>query len=139
MVLDDARLIAQGWTVDVIATDLNSEMIARAEKGAFSHFEVQRGLPARELFAHFAPDGNHWRVNESLRRMVTFRPFNLLDSFGWLDDIDAVFCRNVLMYFDERTKVSVLDKIAEMLMPDGYLFARPPSKPHTACRTPSSQ
>lgn len=122
MTLDDHKLSAKGWTVDIIATDISAEMIARGEQGLYSHFEVQRGLPIRRLVDHFSQEGAGWRVSEPLRRMVAFRPFNLLDSFGWLDDIDVVFCRNVLMYLDHKSKVSVLDKISEILVPDGYLL-----------------
>lgn len=122
MILDDHKLPARGWTVDIIATDISSEMIARGEQGLYSHFEVQRGLPIRRLVDHFSQEGGNWRISEPLRRMVTFRPFNLLDSFGWLDDIDVVFCRNVLMYLDHKSKTSVLDKISEVLVPDGYLL-----------------
>ena len=121
MLLDDLKLQAQGWHVDLIATDLSAEMIARAEEGVYSHFEVQRGLAIRRLVAHFTQDGGSWRIHENLRRMVSFHQFNLLDSYGWLDDLDVVFCRNVLIYFDQKTKTQVLDKIAEMLLPDGAL------------------
>jgi len=121
MILDDLKLAAHGWSVDLIATDLSAEMIARAEHGLYTHFEVQRGLPPERLIAHFAQEGRHWRVNEGLRRMVTFRSFNLLDSFGWLEDVDVVFCRNVLMYLDTRAKMDVLGKIAEAMQPDGTL------------------
>jgi chemotaxis protein methyltransferase CheR len=119
MLLDDLKL--QGWSIDLIATDLSAEMVARAEEGVYSHFEVQRGLAIRRLVAHFSQDGGSWRIHENLRRMVSFRQFNLLDSYGWLDDLDVVFCRNVLIYFDQKTKASVLDKITEMLSPDGAL------------------
>ena len=122
MILDDHKLPAKGWTVDIVATDISSEMIARGEQGLYSQFEVQRGLPIRRLVDHFSQEAGGWRVCEPLRRMVTFRPFNLLDSFGWLDDIDVVFCRNVLMYLDHKSKASVLDKISEVLVPDGYLL-----------------
>jgi len=121
MLLDDLKLQAQGWHIDLIATDLSAEMIARAEEGVYSHFEVQRGLAIRRLVAHFTQDGGSWRIHENLRRMVSFHQFNLLDSYGWLDDLDVVFCRNVLIYFDQKTKTQVLDKIAEMLLPDGAL------------------
>ena len=121
MLLDDLKLQAQGWHIDLIATDLSAEMIARAEEGVYSHFEVQRGLAIRRLVAHFTQDGGSWRIHENLRRMVSFHQFNLLDSYGWLDDLDVVFCRNVLIYFDQKTKTQVLDKIAEMLLPDGGL------------------
>jgi chemotaxis protein methyltransferase CheR len=121
MLLDDRKLVENGWTIDLIATDLSSEIIARAEGGVYSHYEVQRGLAIRRLVAHFTQEGANWRINENLRRMVSFRTFNLLDSYGWLDDLDAVFCRNVLLYFDQRTKASVLEKIADTLAPDGVL------------------
>ncbi len=122
MLLDDNKLAAKGWSIDLIATDLSAEMIARAEEGVYSHFEVQRGLAIRRLVAHFNQDGGSWRIHEHLRRMVTFRQFNLLDSYGWLDDLDAVFCRNVLIYFDKKTKAAVIEKISEMLAPDGALL-----------------
>jgi chemotaxis protein methyltransferase CheR len=125
MLLDDLKLTAQGWTIDLIATDLSSEVIARAEQGLYSLFEVQRGLPARRLIHHFTQEGANWRVTEPLRRLVTFRPFNLLDSFGWLDEVDVVFCRNVLMYFDQKHKAAILDKISEILAPDGCLILGP--------------
>ena len=122
MLLDEMKLRGQGWAIDILATDISAEMIERCERGLYSHFEVQRGLPIRRLVENFTPEGSNWRVSEPLRRLVTFRQFNLLDSFGWLDEIDVVFCRNVLMYFDNKTKVGVLDKIAEVLAPDGYLL-----------------
>jgi chemotaxis protein methyltransferase CheR len=125
MILQDMKLRAGGWTIDIVATDISSEMIPRAEQGLYSHFEVQRGLPIRRLVENFTQEGAGWRIGESLRRMVTFRQFNLLDSYGWLEDIDAVFCCNVLIYFDNKTKAGVLDRMAEVLGPDGYLILGP--------------
>lgn len=61
-------------------------------------------------------------VDEALRRMVSFRRFNLLDSFGWLDDLDVVFCRNVLMYFEPDARADVLARMAEVIVPDGVLL-----------------
>src|SRR5882757_5109861 len=80
MLLDDNKLIANGWSIDLIATDISAEMIARGEEGVYSHFEVQRGLAIRRLVAHFNQEGGSWRIHENLRRMVTFRQFNLMDS-----------------------------------------------------------
>ncbi|HEY5346560.1 MAG TPA: protein-glutamate O-methyltransferase CheR [Rhizomicrobium sp.] len=125
MILDDMQLAVQGWSIDLIATDLSSAAIARAEEGRYSIFEVQRGVPPRSLVAHFIPEESHWRISERLRRMVTFRTFNLLDSYGWLDDIDIVFCRNVLFYLDRATKISLLERIAEIVTPDGMMLLSP--------------
>jgi chemotaxis protein methyltransferase CheR len=81
-----------------------------------------RGLSPEQRAAWFRPSGEHWCVAPHLRRMVDFRVFNLLDSYSWLDDLDFVFCRNVLMYFDRAAKVSVLERIADTLAPDGMLL-----------------
>jgi chemotaxis protein methyltransferase CheR len=135
MILDDLKLQQKGWSLDLIATDLNPEMIARAEEGIYTHYEVQRGLAIRRLVAHFTQDNGNWRIDEGLRRMVSFRQFNLLDSFGWLDDLDVVFCRNVLLYFDQKTKASVLERISDILQPDGALMLGHAEKPDTLVKT----
>jgi len=125
MLLDDAKLADEGWSIALIATDINSQMIARAQDGIYSQFEVQRGLPIRRLVSSFTQEGAQWRISDHLRRMVMFRTFNLLDSYGWLPDCDVVFCRNVLMYFDHKTRLSVLDRIGEILAEDGALLVGP--------------
>jgi chemotaxis protein methyltransferase CheR len=125
MILDDFNLVAQGWSVSIFATDINSEVIARAQDGLYSQFEVQRGLSIRRLVANFSQEGDSWRIADHLRRMVSYRTFNLLDSYGWLPDLDVVFCRNVLMYFDHKTRLSVLDRIGDILAPDGALLVGP--------------
>ncbi|GAA0568374.1 CheR family methyltransferase [Rhizomicrobium electricum] len=125
MLLDDAKLADEGWSITLVATDINSQMIARAQEGVYSQFEVQRGLPIRRLVSNFTQEGANWRISDHLRRMVTFRTFNLLDSYGWLPDCDVVFCRNVLMYFDLKTRASVLERIGDILMPDGALLVGP--------------
>jgi len=125
MLLEDAGLAKQGWSITLIATDINAQMIQRAEEGLFTQLEVQRGLPIRRLAAHFTREGENWQIADGLRRMVTFRTFNLLDSYGWLPDCDVVFCRNVLMYFDAKTRISVIERIGEILAPDGALLVGP--------------
>jgi chemotaxis protein methyltransferase CheR len=122
MLLEDAGLRAAGWTIDLIATDISGEMIARAGKGLYSPFEIQRGLSEKRLAANFESEGRAFRIDERLRRMVTFRTLNLLDSFGSLWETDIVFCRNVLMYFDQKTRAAVLDKISDILAPAGVLL-----------------
>ncbi|HEY2071241.1 MAG TPA: protein-glutamate O-methyltransferase CheR [Rhizomicrobium sp.] len=122
MLLDEMGLAEDGWKIELIATDLSAGAIARAREGLYSHYEAQRGLPVQRLVDNFVQDGAYWRVSERLRRMVSFRRFNLLDHFGWLGEIDAIFCRNVLMYFDAHTRAEVLDKMRATLAPDGYLL-----------------
>jgi chemotaxis protein methyltransferase CheR len=82
---------------------------------------VQRGLPVRLLIKYFAQAGDSWQVSPDIRAMVTFRPFNLLRDFTELGSFDVVFCRNVLIYFDQATKIGVLERLARQTAPDGYL------------------
>jgi chemotaxis protein methyltransferase CheR len=120
MMIDEAKL-ARDWRVEILATDLSSETMARASEGCYSAYEVQRGLSAPNLLRHFSPDEDGWRIKERIRRMVTFRTFNLLDSFGWLGDVDVIFCRNVFLYFDPSEKRRCLERLFATLADDGYL------------------
>ena len=110
-----------GFRIDILATDLSVEVIARAKAGLYSQFEVQRGLPIQLLVKYFKQQGERWQIDEAIRKMVQFRPFNLLEDMVPLGRFDVVFCRNVLIYFDQPTKVDVLERIARLIEPDGYL------------------
>jgi chemotaxis protein methyltransferase CheR len=121
ILLDQMKLAERGWKADLIATDLSSEMVARARDGLYRDYEVGRGLSAQMLLQYFTQSANQWRVCDRLRRMVSFRPFNLLDSFGWLGQIDIIFCRNVLLYFDAQERFYTQERLTRVLAPDGYL------------------
>jgi chemotaxis protein methyltransferase CheR len=82
---------------------------------------VQRGLPIQMLVKHFSQVGDTWQISPEMRAMVQYRPLNLLSDFAHLGSFDVVFCRNVLIYFDQETKISVLNRIARLLDPDGFL------------------
>jgi chemotaxis protein methyltransferase CheR len=122
ILLDELKLVQKGWSIDLVATDLSSDLIARAEEGVFTDFELQPGLSQARLSKYFTREGESWRVRDSLKRLVTFRAFNLLDSYGWLYPLDLVLCRNVLLYFEQRARVQVVEKIAEIIAPDGVLL-----------------
>ena len=111
-----------GVRVDLVATDFASHALNRARRGLFTQIEVQRGLPERYLRQFFinTPDG--YRLADDIRRRVSFRELNLLESFRSLGQFDVILCRNVLIYFDSLTKKDVLDRLYSALMPGGYLF-----------------
>jgi len=121
-ILDEMNLTAQGWKIDLIATDLNESAIARAREGVYAPYEIERGVPAHILERYFVKHGRQWRVVDHLRRMVTFRTFNLLDHFGWLGEIDVVLCRNVLLYFEPGVRNEIHKKLRDALAADGYLI-----------------
>lgn len=120
ILLDEAK-IAKDWRIDIVATDISGTAIARAVEGRYSQYEVQRGLPAQTLVRYFAQDGENWRISERIRRMVRFRRFNLLDSYGWLGEMDVIFCRNAFLYFAPLAKRACLQALADTLATDGYL------------------
>ena len=110
-----------GWRIDILATDLSGEVLEKAKAGIYSQFEVQRGLPIQRLVKHFAQMGEQWQISPELRAMVQFRPLNLLNDFAALGSFDLVFCRNVLIYFDQETKADVLERMARQIPSDGFL------------------
>jgi chemotaxis protein methyltransferase CheR len=137
ILLSELGLAREGWSVDLVATDISAQAIARAERGRYAPCEVERGLDDAMLAQYFRKDGKDWVVGDALRRLVTFRRFNLLDSFGWLDNLDLVFCRNVLMYFDAATRADVLERIADSMAADGMLLLGENDLPDIAGFRPS--
>ena len=122
MMLAEAAPRLAGWRVEIVATDLSTEVLEKAKLGLYNQFEVQRGLPVQLMLKHFTQVGEQWRIAESLRQMVDFRPLNLLQPFEQLGTFDIVYCRNVLIYFDTATKADVLRRIADQLAPDGAVL-----------------
>jgi chemotaxis protein methyltransferase CheR len=110
------------WRVELLATDLSGDVLARARSGRFSQLEVNRGLPAALLVKYFVQQGATWELREDIRRMVEFRELNLTRPWPALPRADLVFLRNVMIYFDAATKSAILGRVAKVLRPDGYLL-----------------
>lgn len=110
-----------GWNVEIVATDFATAALFKARKGIYSQFEVQRGLPVSLLVKYFTKVGNGWEISPEIRSRVEFREHNLLTECETLGMFDVIFCRNVLIYFDDRTKREVLARLATQLTSDGYL------------------
>jgi chemotaxis protein methyltransferase CheR len=109
------------WRIDIVATDLSGDVLERAKAGIYSQFEVQRGLAIQLLLKYFKQTGDSWEIAPEIRAMVQFRTLNLLNDFSPLGNFDIVFCRNVLIYFDQPTKIGVFERIARQIAGDGYL------------------
>jgi chemotaxis protein methyltransferase CheR len=110
-----------GWRVEIVATDLSQGVLEKSRAGIFSQFEVQRGLPIQMLVKYFTQTGELWQLNADVRAMVQHRQLNLLQDFSHLGMFDVIFCRNVLIYFDQDTKINIFDRLARVLEPDGVL------------------
>ncbi len=111
-----------GWRVDIKATDISLDILEQAKTGIYSQFEVQRGLDIMTLMKHFTQEGDKWQLKDTIRNMIKFDYFNLLDSMSTLGTFDMILCRNVLIYFDETDKKDILERMSKLLAPDGYLF-----------------
>ncbi len=122
MVLKEAAAQLNGWKYEIIGTDISKEMLDKAEAGLYSQFEVQRGLPVQHLVKYFKKRDDLWQIDSSLRGMVQYKEFNLLEDMKTLGTFDVVFCRNVLIYFDQQTKGEVLGKMAAQMSDDGVLY-----------------
>lgn len=121
--LNEAQMQAKGISTEIIATDIAQHVLDKAKQGVYSQFEVQRGLPIQMLLKYFTQGGdNQWQVKDELRRMVQFKYHNLMGEVASLGQFDVIFCRNVLIYFDEATKSSVLGKIVRASHKPGYLY-----------------
>jgi chemotaxis protein methyltransferase CheR len=122
MILSECRSIIGDRRIEIIGTDLARDQIARARDGLYTQFEVQRGLPVQLLMRYFRKEQNGWRISDAIRAMVQYREWNLLADLRPLGQFDVVFCRNVLIYFDQPTKAKVLEAIARQMVADGMLY-----------------
>jgi chemotaxis protein methyltransferase CheR len=121
MILKEMAASLSGWRCEIVATDLSQEVLEKSKAGIFSQFEVQRGLPIQLLVKHFTQINETWQLSPEIRAMVQFRQLNLLHDFSHLGTFDVIFCRNVLIYFDQDTKVNVFNRLAKVIEPDGFL------------------
>jgi len=110
------------WNTPILGTDISREILEQAGKGIYTQFEVQRGMPIQMLMKYFTQIGEKWAISDDLKKNIKYQQFNLLNSMAGLGTFDIIFCRNVLIYFDDQTKTDVLTRMAKQLAPDGFLF-----------------
>lgn len=109
------------WKINILASDLNPYVVAKAKEGIYTSLEVNRGLPIQLLLKYFHQEGNVFHINDSIKARVSFFEKNLLAPWPSVP-IDAIFIRNVLIYFDSETKRQIFEKVKTVLAPDGCLF-----------------
>lgn len=121
MALKEMERDLSGWRIELLATDISNEVLEKARQGLYSQFEVQRGLPIQLLIKHFVQVGESWQIAPEIRAMIKYRQLNLLADFSHLGMFDLVFCRNILIYFDQATKIDLLNRLAKIVAGDGFL------------------
>lgn len=116
------ELAPPGWSVEITATDISGEILDKARSGRYLQLEVNRGLPAKYLVKYFRREDADWVVVPQVRELIRWEKFNLLDPMTSLGPFDLVFCRNVLIYFDQQTKSKILSGIRGRMNRGAYLF-----------------
>ena len=122
MLMDEAKAQFPRINLDILATDISDRCLEKAQAGLYTQFEVQRGLPITMMVKHFEKVDEMWRISPKLRSSIRFKKMNLLEDLRSAGRQDAIYCRNVLIYFDIATKKRVLEQMANLLADDGCLF-----------------
>ena len=109
----------------ILATDLSHRVLAKAKAGSYTA-EMVRDIPPQTLNRHFEKlrEGahDHWVAREHLRSIIRFGKLNLMEEWPMKGPFDAIFCRNVMIYFDRETQERLVQRFSKLLAPDGYLF-----------------
>lgn len=104
------------------ATDISASALEAARTAIYDNCAISRGLSDEMRDRYFTSTGHQWKLNEKITQMVRFSPMNLQHSFGHLAPQDIIFCRNVLIYFDDEFKSDVLGRMYDILNPGGALI-----------------
>ena len=112
----------QDWNIQILGTDFSEKVVERARSGIYQQIEVNRGLPAALLVKYFRRSGLDWQLSEQVQKMVRFETIDLRKSMRTLGPFDLVFCRNVMIYFDNDTKRNIMKEIHSTLFRGGWLL-----------------
>jgi chemotaxis protein methyltransferase CheR len=125
LLLEHFPLLA-GWNIRIEGTDISNEVVERARAGVYHRIEINRGLPARHVVRYFDHHGENWTVKPEVRKLCNFRQANLcaptlpFNRAG--DRFDVIFLRNVMLYFSQEHRRTLLSGIHRLLAPEGVLF-----------------
>ena len=121
MLLLEERRLMPDWKIEIVATDMSEPILTRARRGRYSEFEAARGLSEERRARWMRREGGDWSVAPEVRALVDFRHHNLMDGTAGMGRFDLIFCRNVLIYFEQSQKRWALQRLAEVLAPEGAL------------------
>lgn len=112
----------EGWTIDILGTDVSRSAVARSKSGVYSQFEIQRGLPVRQMLRWFESRQEDWHAVPEIRNRVSFQVHSLLNPSPGARPFDVILCRNVLIYFSQAARASVFERLCQAIAPDGVLM-----------------
>lgn len=122
MTLKESLSDLQKYDITLMGTDISASAIAKANRGMYNQFEIERGLTRDRVQRYFSPVGNSWKIREDIRAMATFKTHNLMTPLDTSGIFDIVFCRNVSIYFDTENQKKLFCKIANVIGRDSYLI-----------------
>lgn len=113
----------RSWNIEIIATDIDHHILEKAKEGIYDKRQIKQ-VPPQILEKYFRPRGNQYKVSRDLKRQITFTQSNLMDrrEVRKFSGMDFVFCRNVLIYFNEESKKQIVNSIYDCLNPGGFIF-----------------
>lgn len=122
MVLRSVLPETGGWDAKILATDIDTDVVAHAKAGRYAADALERAPSAfRTRYAERLPDGRI-QIDQRVRNLITFKQLNLMDDWPMHGPFDVIFCRNVVIYFDKEQKCVLFDRMAELLQPKGWLY-----------------
>ncbi len=110
------------WNIQILGTDFSSKVVERARSGIYQQLEVNRGLPVAHLLKYFHRSGLEWQLTEPVKKMARFDTIDLRKSMRTLGPFDLVFCRNVMIYFDNKTKLNIMKELHSTMFRGGWLL-----------------
>ncbi len=122
MLFEEQKERWDGWSVEILGTDISHKAISTAKAGVYGQFEVQRGLSVTQMLNHFEDSPGGWKVSEKLRKYTKFGIHNLLNEPPCRSTFDLILCRNVLLYFDAANRGLAFDRLKRGLARDGFLM-----------------
>ncbi len=122
MVLHHLLPVRGGWDAKILATDIDNNMVATARAGEYTARDVEPVPAAYKRYLQPGTSPGTYGMHPEIRELISFKPLNLLEPWPMKGQFDAVFCRNVVIYFNKETKVRLFARMAEHIRPEGWLY-----------------
>ena len=122
MVLAQLMRGRSGWDARILATDIDTNMLAKAQAGEFENAQLEK-IPL--AFRHYCRSGSqtgHFKIDQQVKQYITFKPLNLLHDWPMKGRFDVIFCRNVVIYFDKPTQATLFNRMHDIITPKGWLY-----------------
>ncbi len=133
MIVKAAAKNMAAWDMRVLATDIDTNMLSIAREGKYPMEQLENIPPPYRLDVGCARGNDKINMSDSLKELIAFKQLNLLENWPMSGLFDAVFCRNVVIYFDKETQRRLFNRMADIIKPDGWLYIGHSENLHNVC------